>query len=55
MHNGKRKTLEYKLLWTGWAYGMISENLTLTLGIIGGITLIWLNIEGIITHRKNRK
>ena len=55
MYNGKRKLLSINFLWTGWAYGMISENLTLTLGAIGGITLIWLNIEGIITHRKNRK
>ena len=53
MENGKLLSINF--LWTGWAYGMISENLTLTLGIIGGITLIWLNIEGIITHRKNRK
>ena len=53
MENGKLWSINF--LWTGWAYGMISENLTLTLGIIGGITLIWLNIEGIITHRKNRK
>ena len=52
MENGKLLSINF--LWTGWAYGMISENLTLTLGIIGGITLIWLNIEGIITHRKNR-
>ena len=53
MENGKLLSINF--LWTGWAYGMISENLTLTLGIIGGITLIWLNVEGIITHRKNRK
>jgi len=53
MENGKLLSINF--LWTGWAYGMVSENLTLTLGIIGGITLIWLNIEGIITHRKNRK
>ena len=53
MENGKLLSINF--LWTGWAYGMVSENLTLTLGVIGGITLIWLNIEGIITHRKNRK
>lgn len=53
MENGKLLSINF--LWTGWAYGMISENLTLVVGIIGGITLIWLNIEGIITHRKNRK
>jgi hypothetical protein len=53
MENGKLLSINF--LWTGWAYGMVSENLTLALGIIGAITLIWLNIEGIITHRKNRK
>ena len=53
MENGKLLSINF--LWTGWAYGMISENLTLVIGVIGGITLIWLNIEGIITHRKNRK
>tara|TARA_R110000744_G_scaffold271070_1_gene384096 strand:+ start:555 stop:716 length:162 start_codon:yes stop_codon:yes gene_type:complete len=53
MENGKLWSINF--LWTGWAYGMVSENLTLTLGVIGGITLIWLNIEGIITHRNNRK
>ena len=53
MENGKLLSINF--LWSEWAYGMISENLTLVIGAIGGITLIWLNIEGIITHRKNRK
>ena len=53
MENGRLLSINF--LWSGWAYGMISENLTLVIGAIGGITLIWLNIEGIITHRKNRK
>ena len=53
MDNGKLWGINF--LWAGWSWGMVSEHLTLTLGVIGGITLIWLNVEGIITHRKNRK
>tara|TARA_R100000963_G_C4591313_1_gene68396 strand:+ start:395 stop:562 length:168 start_codon:yes stop_codon:yes gene_type:complete len=43
------------LLWAGFSAAMLSECLTWGLGLIGAGTLIWLNIEGIITHRKNRK
>jgi hypothetical protein len=43
------------LLWGGWSAAMITECLSLVIGVIGGITLIWLNVEGIITHRKNRE
>ena len=53
MKNGE--LLGVNFLWVGWSYGVISEHLTLTLGVIGGLTLIWLNVEGIITHRRNRK
>ena len=53
MDNGKLWGINF--LWAGWSWGMVSEHLTLTLGVVGGITLIWLNIEGIITHRNNRK
>tara|TARA_R110001632_G_scaffold1907_3_gene8677 strand:- start:857 stop:1018 length:162 start_codon:yes stop_codon:yes gene_type:complete len=53
MENGKLWSINF--LWAGWSWGMVSEHFTLGLGIIGGITLIWLNVEGIITHRKNRK
>lgn len=43
------------LMWAGWTAATFSECLTWGLGLIGAVTLIWLNIEGIITHRKNRK
>ena len=53
MEQGKIWGLNF--LWAGWGFAMISECLTWGLGIIGGLTLIWMNIEGIRTHRKNRK
>jgi hypothetical protein len=43
------------VLWAGWGVAVISEYISLVIGIIGGITLIWMNVEQIITHRKNRK
>ena len=42
-------------LWAGWSAAMFTETLTTIVGLIGGITLIWLNVEGIINHRRNRK
>ena len=53
MENGKLWGINF--LWAGWSWAIFSENLTIGLGIVGAITLIWFNIEGIITHRKNRK
>tara|TARA_R110001583_G_scaffold10416_2_gene47792 strand:- start:658 stop:819 length:162 start_codon:yes stop_codon:yes gene_type:complete len=53
MENGKLWGIN--CLWVGWSWAVISENLTIGLGIAGAITLIWFNVEGIITHRKNRK
>ena len=36
-------------------YSFTSEYSFGYIGLIGGITLIWLNIEGIINHRRKRK
>ena len=49
------KLFGLNILWAGWSAAMFSECLTWGLGLVGAVTLIWLNIEGIITHRKNRK
>tara|TARA_R110000824_G_scaffold49824_2_gene139617 strand:- start:638 stop:811 length:174 start_codon:yes stop_codon:yes gene_type:complete len=53
MEHGKLWGLNF--LWAGWGFAVISEHLTFALGVIGAVTLIWMNIEGIRTHRKNRK
>tara|TARA_R100000458_G_scaffold48783_1_gene48035 strand:- start:270 stop:437 length:168 start_codon:yes stop_codon:yes gene_type:complete len=49
------KLIATNVLWAGWTAATFSECLTWGLGVVGAITLIWLNVEGIITHRKNRK
>ena len=49
----KAQILGLNILWGGWSAAMLTECLGVVIGIIGGITLIWLKIEGIITHRKN--
>ena len=49
------KLIATNVLWAGWTAATFSECLTWGLGVIGAITLIWLNIEGIIPHRNNRK
>tara|TARA_R110001583_G_scaffold22515_2_gene84439 strand:- start:158 stop:319 length:162 start_codon:yes stop_codon:yes gene_type:complete len=53
MEQGKLWGMNF--LWAGWGFAVISEHITFALGIVGALTLIWMNIEGIRTHRKNRK
>jgi hypothetical protein len=41
-------------IWAGWTVAMMSNAITWGLGIVGGITLIWFNIERALTARKQR-
>jgi hypothetical protein len=41
-------------VWAGWTWAMMSNTVTWSLGIVGAITLIWLNIERALTARKQR-
>lgn len=42
-------------VWAGWTVAMMSNAITWGLGIVGGITLIWFNIERALTARKQRE
>jgi hypothetical protein len=39
----------------GWTYLTLSEWITWGVGILGGITLVWMNIERALRARKERK
>ncbi|MGI9587813.1 MAG: hypothetical protein ACR2MR_06360 [Dietzia maris] len=39
----------------GWTFLTLSEWITWSVGIIGGATLIWMNIERALRARKERK
>lgn len=41
-------------IWAGWTLAMMSNAITWSLGIVGGATLIWFNIERALTARKQR-
>jgi hypothetical protein len=42
------------LLWATWGAAVWLADLNYIIAIIGGVTLIWVNIEKAITHRQNR-
>ena len=39
----------------GWTFLTISECITWVVGILGGLTLIWMNVERALRARKERK
>lgn len=39
----------------GWTFLTLSECVTWIVGILGGLTLIWMNIERALRARKERK
>lgn len=43
------------LLWATWGAAVWLADLNYIIAIIGGFTLIWVNIEKAITQRKKRK
>lgn len=42
-------------IWAGWTWAMLTNSITWILGVVGGITLIWFNIERALTSRKERE
>jgi hypothetical protein len=42
------------LMWGAWTWAMMSESITWILGVIGGLTLIWFNVERALKARKER-
>jgi hypothetical protein len=42
------------LLWVSWGAAVWLADLNYIIAIVGGITLIWVNVEKAITHRKDR-
>ena len=42
-------------LWAGWAGAVWLADINYIIALIGGLTLIWVNVERIITERKKRK
>ena len=42
------------ILWATWGAAVWLADLNYIIAIIGGVTLIWVNIEKAITHRQNR-
>lgn len=49
----KENLLNFALV--GWTFATLSECLTWSVGILGGITLVWMNIERALRARKERK
>jgi hypothetical protein len=49
------KTWSINLLWAGWGALVFTDAISWVVGIVGGLTLIWVNVEGAINHRRNRK
>tara|TARA_R110001632_G_scaffold230330_1_gene367644 strand:+ start:482 stop:646 length:165 start_codon:yes stop_codon:yes gene_type:complete len=43
------------LLWATWGAAVWLADLNYIIALIGGFTLIWVNLERIITERKKRK
>ena len=43
------------VLWAGWASAVWLTDINYIIALIGGVTLIWVNVERIITERKKRK
>jgi|ETNvirenome_6_85_1030632.scaffolds.fasta_scaffold29354_3 hypothetical protein len=42
-------------LWAGWGAAVWIADINYLIAIVGGCTLIWVNVERIITERRNRK
>ena len=42
-------------IWAGWTWAMVTNSITWVLGVIGGATLIWFNVERALTSRKERE
>lgn len=55
MHDHQLEWVGLNAIWAGWTWAMLSNSITWTLGIIGGITLIWFNVERALTARKQRQ
>lgn len=49
------KTWGINLLWASWGALVLTDAISWAVGILGGLTLIWVNVEGAINHRRNRK
>ena len=42
------------LLWATWGAAVWLADLNYIIALIGGFTLIWVNVERIVTERKKR-
>lgn len=43
------------IIWGAWTWAMLTQTVTWVLGALGGITLVWFNIERALKARKERK